>query len=91
VFVLSPDSAASEVCAKEIAFAASLNKRLAPIVARRVDDKAVPEVLRRLNFIFFDDATQFDDKLAQLRADGRHHDARELFALTLRTTTLFPC
>jgi hypothetical protein len=66
VFVLSPDSAASEVCTKEIAFAASLNKRLAPIVVRRVDDKAVPEALRRLNFIFFDDANEFDAKLAQL-------------------------
>src|SRR5882672_5715692 len=36
VFVLSPDSTASEVCGKEIAFAASLNKRLAPIVCRPV-------------------------------------------------------
>src|SRR5882724_7628819 len=66
VFVLSPESAASEVCAMEIAFAASLNKRLAPIIVRRVDDKAVPEALRRLNFIFFDDTAQFDAKLAQL-------------------------
>jgi WD40 repeat protein len=66
VFVLSPDSAASEVCAKEIRFATSLNKRLAPIVARRVDDKVVPEALRRLNFIFFDDAEQFELRLAKL-------------------------
>ena len=34
VFVLSPDSVASEVALKEVAFAASLNKRFAPIVCR---------------------------------------------------------
>jgi hypothetical protein len=32
VFTLSPDSAASEICQREIAYAASLNKRFAPIV-----------------------------------------------------------
>jgi TIR domain/WD domain, G-beta repeat len=68
VFVLSPDAVASDVCRREIAFAASLNKRLAPIVYRRPDDKAVPDELRRLNFIFFDDATQFDASLAKLTA-----------------------
>ncbi len=31
VFVLSPNAIASEVCAKEVNFAASLNKRFAPI------------------------------------------------------------
>lgn len=66
VFVLSPESASSEVCASEIAFAASINKRLAPIVIRRVDDNLVPAALRRLNFIFFDDAAQFDQRLSQL-------------------------
>src|ERR1700730_10454752 len=37
VFVLSPDSVASDVARKEVAFAASLNKRFAPIVCRRID------------------------------------------------------
>src|SRR2546430_9458162 len=37
VFVLSPDAVASEVALKELAYAASLNKRFAPIVCRRVD------------------------------------------------------
>jgi hypothetical protein len=35
VFVISPEAVASEICNKEIEFAASLNKRLAPIVRRR--------------------------------------------------------
>ena len=60
VFVLSPDSVKSDVALKEVAHAASLNKRFAPIECRRVEDNAVPEALRRLNFIFFDDAVQFE-------------------------------
>ena len=68
VFVLSPDSVASEVALKEVAFAASLNKRFAPIVCRRVDDRAVPEALAKFNFIFLDDEARFEesaDRLAQ--------------------------
>jgi formylglycine-generating enzyme required for sulfatase activity len=61
VFTLSPDAVASEICAKEVAHAASLNKRFAPIVCRRVEDGAVPEALRRLNFILFDDAARFEE------------------------------
>src|SRR5262249_53205393 len=38
VFVLSPDAVASEVTLREVAYAASLNKRFAPIVYRRVED-----------------------------------------------------
>jgi TIR domain len=68
VFVLSPDSVTSAVALKEVSFAASLNKRFAPIVCRRVDDGAVPEALAKLNFIFFDDEARFEesaDRLAQ--------------------------
>ena len=50
----------------EVAYAASLNKRFAPIVCRRVEDSAVPEALRRLNFIFFDDPEHFDASAGQL-------------------------
>jgi formylglycine-generating enzyme required for sulfatase activity len=68
VFVLSPDAVASEVALKEVAHGSALNKRFAPIVSRRVEDAAVPEALRRLNFVFFDDPSLFDvsaDKLAE--------------------------
>jgi formylglycine-generating enzyme required for sulfatase activity len=68
VFVLSPNAVKSDVALKEVSYAASLNKRFAPIVCRGVDDSAVPEPLRRLNFIFFDDAARFDaraDALAE--------------------------
>ena len=73
VFVLSPDAVTSDVAQKEVAHAASLNKRFAPIVCRHTDDGAIPEPLRRLNFIFFDDPSAFEasaDRLAEaLRTD----------------------
>ena len=66
VFVLSPDAVASDVALKELAYGAALSKRFAPIVVRRVDDAAVPEALRRLNFIFFDDPDRFEGSADQL-------------------------
>jgi tetratricopeptide (TPR) repeat protein len=68
VFVLSPDAVTSAVALKEVAQAAALNKRFAPIVCRRIEDSAIPEALRRLNFIFFDDPNRFEasaDRLAE--------------------------
>jgi hypothetical protein len=81
VFVLSPDALKpGSVALKEVAFAASLNKRFAPIVFRQVEDKDVPEALAKLNFIFFVDAACFElntDELAEaLETDIgwiRHH------------------
>jgi TIR domain len=66
IFTLSPESVGSEICAKEVAYAASLNKRFAPIICRRVDDGGVPEPLRRLNFVFFEDPAQFQVSLDKL-------------------------
>jgi hypothetical protein len=66
VFVLSPDAVASEVALREVAYAASLNKRFAPVVCRRVDDKAVPAALAKLNFIFFDEAGRFEESAERL-------------------------
>jgi formylglycine-generating enzyme required for sulfatase activity len=73
VFVLSPDSVKSDVALNEITHAASLNKRFAPIVRRRVEDTAVPEALRRLNFIFFDEAERFEASANRL-ADALETD-----------------
>jgi tetratricopeptide (TPR) repeat protein len=68
VFALSPDAVKSDVALKEVTHAASLNKRFAPIVARRVEDSAVPEALARLNFIFFDDEARFAESIERLAA-----------------------
>ncbi len=59
VFVLSPDAVASTVALKEIEYAASLHKRFAPIVCRPVEDANIPQELRRLNFVYFDDPNRF--------------------------------
>ena len=68
VFVLSLEAVSSVVCLREVGFAASLNKRLAPVVHRRVENSAVPEALARLNYIFFDDEVRFEASCDRLVA-----------------------
>lgn len=67
IFIISPDSVGSKVCGQEVAYAAALNKRFAPVVLRRVADADIPEALAKLNFIFFDEDTAFDTGIARLR------------------------
>jgi len=54
VFVISRDAVTSERCAWEVERAATLKKRLLPIVWRRVEEAHVPPRLKQLNYIFFD-------------------------------------
>jgi len=42
VFLPSPNSVASDVCAWEVEYATSLNKRIAPIVIVEVDNAKIP-------------------------------------------------
>ena len=51
VFVLTPDSLASSVCAEELGRAVELNKRIIPVLHRTVDDERVPPALARPNWI----------------------------------------
>src|SRR5262245_41792959 len=67
IFVISPDAVKStSVCQREVVFAQTLNKRLAPILWRATDTALIPEELRRLNWIDFQDDARFDDHIAQL-------------------------
>jgi WD40 repeat protein len=66
VFVISPDAVKSTVCQQEVAFAQSLNKRLAPIVWRQTDAALVPDSLRLLNWIDFCDDAAFDERMDEL-------------------------
>lgn len=68
VFVISPDSVASDVCKQEIAHAAKHNKRLVPIVRSNVDPQHVPEALAKLNWIFFRESDDFDTAFQSLIA-----------------------
>jgi hypothetical protein len=66
VFLLSPNSVASEVCAWEVEYATSLNKRIAPIVIDEVDTAKIPPLLARLNFIFCTERDRFEDAVDSL-------------------------
>ena len=53
IFVISPDSVGSDVCAREIGQAVSNNKRLVPILWRETDPSRLDPALARLNWIDF--------------------------------------
>ena len=59
VFILSPAAVKSERCAWEVEHAASLGKRLIPVLGKPVPDDEVPERLRRLNYIVFAEGQAF--------------------------------
>ena len=52
LFVLSPTSLASEVCAQELEHALASHKRIVPVVADDVVASSVPSALAKLNWIF---------------------------------------
>jgi hypothetical protein len=53
VFVLSPASVRSSICSWEVEQAASLSKRIIPVVCRPSNGIAPPPALAELNYIFF--------------------------------------
>lgn len=53
IFVLSPDSAASEICKWEVEEAARRSKRIVPILCRQLNDVKPHQILRDLNYIHF--------------------------------------
>jgi TIR domain len=53
VYVLSPDSIGSPWVVWEIEQVEALSKRLAPVVARDVQNDAVPEGICKINYVFF--------------------------------------
>jgi hypothetical protein len=53
VYIVSPDSLASENCALELQQAVALRKRILPVVWRPIDDALAAPELKRLNYIFF--------------------------------------
>lgn len=59
IFVLSPHSASSGVCRKEVEHAAARGKRIVPLV-REEPDGEVPEAVAARNWIFFRDTDDFD-------------------------------
>lgn len=70
LFLLSPDSAASPYCKKEIEYALENGKRIIPLLCVATTDEEVrqlPEVIARLNWI--NGITQHDDERNKLVAE----------------------
>lgn len=66
VFILSPDSVASEVCGLELNHVFKHNKRLIPILYRPLDRKDVPAKVAELNWIDFQEQAVFEQAISQL-------------------------
>ena len=73
LFVLSPESVNSKVCAEEVAFGKRLGKRFIPVIARPVDAPSVPETLSELNYVCLADgepyAANVDRLVSAIRTD----------------------
>jgi TPR repeat protein len=61
VFVLSPSSARSDICAWEVEEAARLNKRILPVNCRPLEGVSPPPRLQELNYIFFYEEPKLPD------------------------------
>ena len=66
VFVISPDSVASNYCEQEVDHALELNKRIVPLLLRTVPDEAVPEGVRVRNWIPCRDSAEFEAGVARV-------------------------
>ena len=66
IFVLSPHSVQSRVCKEELEHAVLHKKRLIPIIHSQVSRDQIPKVLRSINWIYFQDADDFDKSLQTL-------------------------
>ncbi len=67
IFLVSPDSVASEVCNVELEHAHKNAKRIIPIVVRDVDPKSTRDVIRNLNWIFMREDDNFETGLGKVR------------------------
>lgn len=67
LFLISPDSIASEVCNVELEHAHKNAKRIIPIVVRDTDPKATRDVIRSLNWIFIRPTDDFAIGLEKIK------------------------
>jgi TIR domain len=92
VFIVTPDSAASNVCDEEIAYSRGIGKRIIPILRRAIDFAKAPPRLSALNvkIEFLDDseevfAAALDQLCAALDLDvAWHRENRRLTELALK-------
>jgi WD40 repeat protein len=68
LYVLTPDSATSEVCDRELAHALEGNKRVIPILRRDVDPARVRREAAALNWVYLRDEDAFEEGVEKLVA-----------------------
>jgi len=67
LYLISPDSISSSVCAEEVAHAVLNGKRIVPVIAREIDIKVAPKTITHLNWIFFSRPQDiFEDAFAKV-------------------------
>jgi WD40 repeat protein len=66
IFVISPDSAASDVCRQELDQAVEQGKRIVPVLHREPNGVAVPPAASQLNWVFLRDSDDFNAGMGQL-------------------------
>jgi hypothetical protein len=68
VFILSPASAKSDICAWEVEESAHLSKRIIPVLAKPLEGVPAPPRLAALNYVRFDEGRSFMAGLKALTA-----------------------
>ncbi len=72
IFIITPDSVASEICFNEIQHAIDNNKRFIPVLHREIEDEAlqaqIHPAISTHNWIFFRDSDDFHKSMQQLLA-----------------------
>ena len=76
LFLISPDSAASKVCAQELDCAVKNGKRLIPLVVREIPADEAPAQIGRFNWIFFRESDDFDAAIQKLITGSLDRTAR---------------
>lgn len=66
VFILSQQSAASDICSLEISHAVNNNKRLIPVVIDEIEPSRVTPELAALNWLFFREHDEFSQAIQNL-------------------------
>jgi TIR domain len=89
IFVISPDSANSRECAKELEVAVDGHKRIIPVIFRPVPENSLPAALTTPNWISFEDeearAHEVDELIEALESDLAWRDLSTRLAGRART------
>jgi len=67
IFLISPDSATSEVCKVEVGHAAKNSKRIIPVVLRHVPPPETIDIIRKLNWTFVRDEDVFEEGVNRIK------------------------